>query len=119
MSEIDWLRNLKAGDSVVEYDRWNGKAIRKVERTTPTTIVLSEYKKYRRKDGAMVGNSDKWFRAYIRQPTPELVAEIRDRDDRARLLNVNWSKVPIDTVRAVLAVLRTADNESLQRIEGE
>lgn len=44
------LENVKVGDEVIEISRWVRKIV-KVQKVTKTQIIVSEYGRYRKKDG--------------------------------------------------------------------
>ena len=70
------LENVKVGDEVIEISRWVRK-IAKVQKVTKTQIMVSEYGRYRKKDGIMVGCcSDFWPRS-IRLPKEGEIEEMK------------------------------------------
>lgn len=70
------LENVKVGDEVIEISRWVRK-IAKVQKVTKTQIMVSEYGRYRRKDGILVGScNDLWPRS-IRLPKEGEIEEMK------------------------------------------
>jgi hypothetical protein len=101
-----WLEDVKVGDEVfASYGGgWSRQlTLRKVERVTPTQIVVSGTR-YRRKDGRVVGAST-WTREWLQEATPELKAEVREehrrRDVLAKINGVRWGDVHVDTLEHV------------------
>lgn len=105
--EQEWRDNLKAGDPVAVWDGWH-HSLHKVDRVTTTQIVVG-HSKYRRGDGHMIGGGA-WSRHSLKEPTPEVIGEMREKADRMALGRIEWSKLPIETVRAVLAVVRAGSH---------
>ncbi len=90
----DWLKGVKKGDSVVRCSGYYGKSVEKVDRVTPTQIVLETGGKYRKSDGNQVGGSG-YHIAYITEPTAELLNEIRKKFLCDKLRQVAWEKISV------------------------
>jgi hypothetical protein len=62
-----WLESLKAGDEVMVPSRYGAPSILRVDRVTPTQVVVGS-EKYRKSNGYRVGGST-WDCRYITEPT--------------------------------------------------
>jgi hypothetical protein len=107
MINNDWLSNLKAGDRVyinrgssIGYNLT--PAI--VERTTKTTIIVND-SKYRKSDGVKQGNWD-YFTPQLCEATEAIDAKYREYQLRRDLEKVNFSKLRIDQVERILAIVK-------------
>ena len=107
MTNNDWLSNLKAGDRVY-INRGSSigynfvPAI--VQRTTKTTIIVDD-KKYRRSDGVMQGEWD-YFTPQLHEATEALDAKYKEYQLRRELEKVDLSKLRIDQVERILAIVK-------------
>lgn len=97
------LDGLKDGDRVSLWDGWHHR-LAKVDRVTATQIHIGAIR-YRRKDGQRIGGGT-WCRDSIAEPTPDVVATIREKADRRAIGEVEWRFLPIEKVRAVLEIVR-------------
>ena len=105
MSDHAWLATLKAGDEVAFNHAWGAPTISKVTSVTATQIRIGA-SKYRRKDGYAVGG-DKWSRTSLMEPTAEVRALIEEASLRRRLADFKLKDLPLEKVRAILAVLES------------
>ena len=69
------LENIKVGDVVIERSRWR-IALAKVTKVTATQVVIGE-KRYRKKDGYLVGSKGSWYRSRISLPKESEIEELR------------------------------------------
>lgn len=106
------LADLAVGDEVVLLPRTghyhSRDEIKKIDRVTPTTIVIGHQVFYKR-DG-YERTSDRW-RQRIRTIVDDADRKtVQDKLDQARLSElldrVVWSKLPVETLRAVNSILR-------------
>jgi hypothetical protein len=102
----DWLEDLKPGDRVIVDSGFFGPTLRTVERVTATQILVGQ-SRYRRSSGSPVGG-DPWARNYLREATPECVAQVRQRSLAERLAKTKWSEYPLERLEAVAALLKDA-----------
>lgn len=108
-----WLSQLKVGDEVaVDYGFGNVR-IESITRVTATQIT-AEGDKYRRSDGRKMGPREKWSGRNEIRPIDSSVKDILDRErfsckfyEYRKLAD----KLPIATVRKLLAVLAEAEGE--------
>ena len=109
----DWLKNLKIGDEVIVIPggirSGNLPKIRKVEKINKASISV-DGTLYNIKDG-FVRARDAWAYTYITECTAEKKADLMLRYERANILtvihNAEWSKMPIEKLREVFAIIRT------------
>lgn len=61
------LDQIVAGDEVAFQSRYSNTSMSKarVERVTKTQIIINQYNKFYKKNGAEVGSASSWQRAYI------------------------------------------------------
>lgn len=103
MGDKEWLAGLKPGDTVIVsggYDRRD--RARKVERMTPTQIVVGT-SRYDRATGKLRGDSIYFCR--LCQPTPERVAQARTVELVETLRQVDWNVQPLETLEWVAAMV--------------
>lgn len=100
-----WLAQLRVGDRVVirQSGLLEGDRLARVERVTATQFrigpsVFDRRTGRRRGDYYYVG-------AWLAEPTPELVADVRAATIVRRLGSVPWKKVPIEKLTAIAALL--------------
>ena len=77
------LSEIKAGDKVILFggSRLSCDSIEVVERTTKCWIILSKDRKFRIRDGWLVGGTSSWSAPRrIKPATPELKEEINRRE---------------------------------------
>jgi hypothetical protein len=107
MNEDEWLQGLKPGDEVIVSNRW-GKRIEKVERTTPTQIILPRNTRYHKSNGREMA-SRSWDKTRLQQPTPEDVTKIRQEQARqmalTRLANFRFSALTTAALEQICAIL--------------
>lgn len=115
MYDREWLDSLKAGDSVyVSGSYGNVGTIEQVSRTTATQIVLehtngvgSKYeRRYRRKDGYIVGDSSSYHRSGIHRVTPELIEKIHRKALHDTICVQKWSALPTDKLQRIVAIIQ-------------
>lgn len=110
----DWLQSLKPGDFVIASGRHDH--LRTVARITPTTIILNNETKFRRKDGKQIG-ADVWYPVWLDQPTDERVHAIKLAKLRQFLQSQNW-RLCSDTVVERVYDLVTANEAARKEQEG-
>lgn len=97
-----WIEELKPGDSVIIN---NG--IHKVERLTPTMIVLVSGSKFNRKTGHRVGDSGSWSTTYIHEATTEEINRINHIFKCQKFRNFDWKSLPLEILVNVENLIRT------------
>jgi len=105
-----WLENLKPEDVVIFQDR-DRRGIAKVARVTPTQIVLSNERKYNKKNGGNVGDSE-WNFSTLEFPEPEKLLEIRTSIKKTNLLGKIALKLKTVTSVEVLEKIHNILNEA-------
>lgn len=113
MSDHDWLKDLKAGDTViVEREGFYGAtSISTILRFTSNFIVVKESNgsetKFRKESGWEPGPG--YHHAQMRQATPEALTELRERIYRAnfenKLKHLNWNDVPLDRLKEIREII--------------
>lgn len=108
-----WLDGLKVGDEVAIRSGRDNVRIAKVTHLTPTQVVINCYR-FRRDDGRKLGKSTGWYGRDEIVPIDAKVCERIARDNfRAEFSYYSElsAKLPIATVRKLLAVLAEAEQE--------
>lgn len=113
-----WLEELKPGDTIIETNGNGTTLLRKMKRRTPTQIISTSGARYRAKDGEEIGAFDLHpFR--LEEPTPERLQEIRLEAERRKLTQYlkcqPWEKLPLETVRQVVAIVEVCSKEKEER----
>jgi hypothetical protein len=113
MSGYEWLASVKAGDDVVVRRGWGHGtySLVPVARVTDTQIVTTEHgreRRYRRRDGALIGNTSKWERWALEPATEERRRSIALSEARSALKYADWERVSDETVLEVRALLSRA-----------
>lgn len=72
------FENVKVGDLLISHNRHTTSVV-KVERVTPTQLVVTGGKRFRKKDGCGVGG-DSFYYSYITIPKDGEVEFIRNRE---------------------------------------
>lgn len=103
------LETAKEGEIVMYSYGWNTDVPAKIERTTPTVIVVKNQKFNRR--GHLKGG-DAWNRTYIHVTSPEEVKTALDEREREKLANTipeikYWRKLSLDQLRQVHALIQS------------
>jgi hypothetical protein len=98
-----WLAQLRVGDRVVirQSGLLEGDRLARVERVTATQIRIGP-SVFDRRTGRRRG--DYYVGAWLTEPTPELVADIRVATIVRRLGAMPWKKVPIEKLTAIAAL---------------
>lgn len=102
MTEAEWLAGLKVGDPVAVYGTRELEGIRRVERITPSGLVVVGGRKYRR--GMCRG--DGWDHYSISEPTREIRATLHRRRVLHEVSEIRWDAIPLTTIEAVLRLVR-------------
>ena len=100
-----WLQNLQPGDSVIVSPgaTYTPDYVATVTRATATQIHIG-HAKFRRMDGRQIGGG-KWYSADLREPAPDAVAAIREREQKVRLANkfsgTRWGRLPLSVLEEI------------------
>jgi hypothetical protein len=101
------LSGVKAGDSLlIRYGHYS-ESIEAVDRLTATMVVCGN-RKFRIRDGRLVGESDSWSRSYASIPTNEDFDRVKGNRlhdklrDIAGRRSLRW---PIETLETVVKLL--------------
>ena len=72
------LSDLKVGDLVIHKNCLGSttQSLEPIHRLTKTQVILSRDRRFRIKDGELVGGRNRWDRYWIEPTTPELIAEV-------------------------------------------
>lgn len=107
--EREWLAALKTGDAVAVTHHYGTPTLTKVTHATATQVHVNG-SKFCRKDGRVIG--DNWSRSSLHEPTAEIRAQIEERRLRNRLAEVKWQNLPLEQVKAVLAIVSPAHDST-------
>jgi hypothetical protein len=99
-----WLENLKVGDKVALRYGWNGIAIISVIKVTATQIQTNSGK-YRRRDGRQIGETGRFNLNSIEPYTDVIRAEIEEKRMLRAIAEIEFKKLPIETIKQVLAIV--------------
>ena len=115
--EQAWLQSLKAGDEVCTRYGWDGIAFVRVTKVTPTQIEVSGGARYRKKDGREIGNTSRYHFNTIEPVSQAIRDEIEERSMRRRIVNIEFKKLPIETIKQVLALVEPVLEEQEKKLE--
>ena len=111
------FEDIKVGDDVIiSRTSWGGtKTIEKVTKVTPKYFDAGN-RRFKKSDGYMYGNSDKWNTVRAEVATPEAVSQIKMNAMRANIVtyltrHCNYSEVPIETLVQVYKLLKPKKEE--------
>lgn len=103
----DFFENLQAGDEVILQDSQGRTFLKKVEKTTPTQIIVGSVR-FRKQNGTEVGGGS-WYFSSLHEPTEQLrkIAENEAlmRKIAKKLSNVKVSRLSEDTLRKLDEIL--------------
>lgn len=105
MANNDWLKDLKAGDTVIVSPgaSYNPDYLDKVIKTTATQIHCGNCK-FRKSDGRQMGGRV-FHTAWLEEPTPAAVEAIHLREEVGRLArkfaDLNWRKLPLAALEQI------------------
>lgn len=103
----DWLETIKAGDEVIVVNNYHQSVVR-VDRTTPTQLVIGSIK-YNRRTGRRVG-ADIWNTDSLSEATPEVVTKVREQMKRRKIINrletIRWKDVQTDILERVAELIK-------------
>ncbi len=111
-----WLADLKVGDAVAILSSGGNSYLSegKVERVTATLLVVG-CTKYHRKDGRRV--SDRYGPRLINPESKAAIDLSREQGERAVVNRIaamsrhDWSKMPIESLHKVIAIIDAAKTE--------
>lgn len=108
---FDFLKSLKAGDSVIRSGAsiYGGASVEVVERVTPTMIVLKSGERFDKKWGHPVGDRPKFCTVTLCEATADMLVKIRTTQELRRLQNVDWRNVDAATRRRICYILHEAE----------
>lgn len=99
---------IKAGDKLIKtsgYSSWNYIEVT-VLRVTKTQIILINDLKYR-KDGT---SFDTWSNSRLLYPTPELMAHIKETQEKEKARNIinraSFDHMPLDKLKRIAAIIQ-------------
>jgi len=97
-----WIENLKVGDKVLCDDNLiEVTAIHKLH-------IVCGGSKFKKLNGQKVGSTG-WYSSYIREATPERIAEIAEKEVRGKLLREirdhNFRSGSTETLQKIVALL--------------
>ena len=108
MQNDDWLKDIKAGDTVINSPSIgrNNEYTATVTHATKTRIHIGGTK-YRR-DGREIGGSV-WHRTYLHEATPAAIAAIHRRERVSKLARtfaeMQWHKLPLEVLETIEGIV--------------
>lgn len=116
MNEREWLDSLKAGDEIYVAGNYGAVGtINRIARTTDTQIIVEKVgagaqtyeKRYRRKDGRLVGAStDPWCQGHIAPVTDDRREAIEKMRLRHIIDKTSWKDVSVGQLRRIVTILK-------------
>jgi hypothetical protein len=111
----EWIKALKAGDTVIMAGRWGGKQVRTVDKVTPSGIIKIGGTSFSQ-HGFERGVSDvRWgTRHHLEEATPERLEDIRQKAviDRALILMRGTGGITYEQADAIINVLVPTETEA-------
>lgn len=102
------LEDIKVGDKVILYRRFQDRTVCKVERLTKNFIIV-EGRKYRKNDGFETGDCGIYVSS-IGRATEQMIAEIEEEHKRDVIIsyirNCRLSTLPTDVLEKVYKLIK-------------
>lgn len=100
----EWIKNLKAGDMVIISNRY-GQSLRKVDKITPAGFVRVNSFLFNQDGRERGGNT--WERSYLREATPELIQELREKETIKKAYNLmkNKTNINLEQAKKIIEIL--------------
>lgn len=102
------LEDIKVGDKVILYSRFQDRTVCKVERLTKNFIIV-EGRKFRKKDGFEAGDCGIYVSS-IGRATEQMIAEIEEEHKRDVIIgyirNCRLSTLPTDVLERVYKLIK-------------
>lgn len=107
------LKDLKAGDKVIIYNRWNER-IGTIDKVTKTQIIVNGYK-YRRENGSQI-NGDTWTPSRIAVYNEEEANRIRKNqlmnNMKRYIENFTLEELSYEELVQICNILKKSDNKN-------
>ena len=108
----EWLKKIQVGDKVIVSGggAMSTDYIAEVGRLTKTQIILTESStKYRRESGRQLGGSC-WSTRWLRETNEDKLTKIKDDEETRQAIyyldDFKWRKLSLESLRAVLKVVK-------------
>ena len=102
------LEDIKIGDKVILYRRFQDRTVCKVERLTKNFIIVEGHK-YRKKDGFEAGDCEIYVSS-IGRATEQVIADIEEEHKRDVIIsyirNCRLSTLPTDVLEKVYELIK-------------
>mgnify|MGYP007117050724 CR=1 FL=1 len=102
------LEDIKVGDKVILYSRFQDRTVCKVDRLTKNFIIV-EGRKYRKKDGFEAGDCG-FYASSIERATELVIAEVEEENKRYAIIsyirNCRLSLLPTDVLEKVYKLIK-------------
>ena len=113
------LENVKVGDlMIVSGGSAFGECLREVERVTKSQIVVNDKRRYRKKDGRLVGGVG-WFCSYIRPATEKDIDFFNKVKQKNKLIafikEVAWCNLSLDSLQTICDVVKKEIGNSAEQ----
>lgn len=102
--------NVKVGDKVLYYDRWNGDRITTVVKITASGNIRTANGGYFNPDGR-VKSSDSWAISWIRELTEEDEIRLRMKSIRQHVIKADYRKLSDEDIEAIYKILMKYEGE--------
>jgi hypothetical protein len=101
------LKDLKEGEEVfysggLRYDYGSILKIRKIT----NTMIVCDNKRFRKDNGGLVGNTDKWHFPKIEVLTDELRKQVYRQRLIARVKNFNFEKLNYEEIKQIYQIIK-------------
>lgn len=109
--DYDWLNELKTGDKVIVKTGYYGSDLKKVEKITPTQIVVGG-SRFRKKDGYLMGANDIWCTTKLHPATEYEVNKIIYKKLRSKIKQRNFDSVSDEKIKQIAEILKISLDEA-------
>ena len=103
------FNDVKVGDTLIWYGSGNAQKLVTVEKVNKTTFVVDR-QLFNKSDGWLRGR-DRWSISYCSHVTPEMVAKLKEREERSKMLNFltnyKYGKLSTDKLRELCEYITT------------
>jgi hypothetical protein len=99
------FENVKVGDKLAQFHFGNFQRTLEIVKVTKTWIFTDDGLKYSKKDGYQIGHVGRFSPPILIKITEVLEKELRHKELCLTLQSVRWSKVSLEDLEAIKAIL--------------